>query len=266
MPSSVRIVDTSGRIGSAAARNAGMAHALAEFIAFLDDDDVWFPTHLADALRCLDEHPEADIYASSGLVLDSKGSGRIEPAVLIAQRKVADYYFEPAVWHSRSRRILTPTIVFRASLSDHHMDVDLKVDEDTWWLLMAEKTRGARLIQSSHIGVAVQASTARSGGRWDQRFGDAWLNRIESVRPGGAAAHLVGVGGREAVRDGDPLRVLSLGRRAIQEQNGLKWLPVTAAQAAAASLVDMWTRFSRRLKFEGQPGSRDIRSLFQPRQ
>jgi glycosyltransferase involved in cell wall biosynthesis len=46
--------------GAAAARNAALAAAHGELIAFLDADDVWLPGKLAAQVRLLDEHPEAD--------------------------------------------------------------------------------------------------------------------------------------------------------------------------------------------------------------
>jgi glycosyltransferase involved in cell wall biosynthesis len=44
--------------GLPAARNAGLAVARSELIAFLDDDDVLPPTKLGTQVRYLDEHPE----------------------------------------------------------------------------------------------------------------------------------------------------------------------------------------------------------------
>ena len=46
------------RPGAAAARNAGISAATGEYLAFLDDDDLWLPTHLAPKLAMLQARPE----------------------------------------------------------------------------------------------------------------------------------------------------------------------------------------------------------------
>lgn len=232
----VRVVRTTGRVGAAQARNLGMQAARGSFIAFLDDDDVWLPGHLESAYRTLTQRPDAAIYASRGLVVDEAGSGRIEPAVLVGDRGVAEYFFEPATWWSRSRRILTPTLVFRSALRTHLMESHRASNEDTWWLLTAERELGARLVQSAHVGVLVHASTDRMTAR---QSGDLarWLADIEALRPGAAAAELLRVRGRPAARDGDPRAVIRLGRDIAARPRGWRWWPVVGAHAAAATAV-----------------------------
>lgn len=46
------------RPGASAARNAALAAATAEFVAFLDDDDVWLPGHIRPQLALLQARPE----------------------------------------------------------------------------------------------------------------------------------------------------------------------------------------------------------------
>lgn len=47
----IRLVRHGQSLGPAAARNTGIWHARGRFLAFLDDDDAWAPTRLANALR-----------------------------------------------------------------------------------------------------------------------------------------------------------------------------------------------------------------------
>lgn len=51
--------------GVSAARNAGVAQAHAEYIAFLDADDWWEPTYLERMAHLIEDYPEAGLYASN---------------------------------------------------------------------------------------------------------------------------------------------------------------------------------------------------------
>jgi len=44
--------------GMSATRNLGLRHALGDYVAFIDADDVWMPSKLADQVAILDAHPE----------------------------------------------------------------------------------------------------------------------------------------------------------------------------------------------------------------
>jgi teichuronic acid biosynthesis glycosyltransferase TuaG len=54
------IIDLPVNSGTAAARNAGIRRARGQFIAFLDDDDIWLPDKLAIQRRYMAEHPQCD--------------------------------------------------------------------------------------------------------------------------------------------------------------------------------------------------------------
>jgi glycosyltransferase involved in cell wall biosynthesis len=53
-----RLLHTAGAQGASAGRNVGMAAATGDYIAFLDDDDVWLPDNVSAQLAVLEAHPE----------------------------------------------------------------------------------------------------------------------------------------------------------------------------------------------------------------
>src|SRR5690348_16573305 len=63
---SVRYVRHPVNRGQAAARNEGARHASTDFLAFLDQDDLWEPTFLEETHAALIRNPEAAIVHTDG--------------------------------------------------------------------------------------------------------------------------------------------------------------------------------------------------------
>ena len=60
--------------GLAGARNTGVRAARGAYIAFLDDDDEYLPTKLAQQVPALDEHPEYGVVYSDVYLCDAAGN------------------------------------------------------------------------------------------------------------------------------------------------------------------------------------------------
>ena len=63
--------------GQSSARNMGVAHAKSDLIAFLDQDDIWYPTHVAELSRPFEQDERAGVVYSNVDEIDDAGDLRI---------------------------------------------------------------------------------------------------------------------------------------------------------------------------------------------
>jgi glycosyltransferase involved in cell wall biosynthesis len=122
--------------GVAAARNAGMRVARGEYIAFLDDDDLWEPQKLAQQIPLLEIDPLVGLVSSDMVFFDEEG---IHPGTYW------DGFIPPATitpWTLLKGSFLSvPTIVIRQSCLAQvgYFDENLQVCEDyDLWLRIVE--------------------------------------------------------------------------------------------------------------------------------
>jgi len=58
--------------GQSYARNVGLKHAMGDFVAFLDSDDIWKPEKLEKQLAVVRAHPDADIVHGDEEIIDEQ--------------------------------------------------------------------------------------------------------------------------------------------------------------------------------------------------
>ncbi len=228
------LLETSGRLGPSYARNLGLGSVVGRYVAFLDDDDIWLPGHLQNAVRTFEEWPQVDVYCSRAVIISECRAARVEPVDMMGDRTAMGYLFGRSIWRSRNRRIPALTIVFREGLATHLFDEQLSNDEDTWWLLTAEKHRGARVKQENSVAGIVIASPTRSSLRESQRDQAAWARRLDSLHPGAGGVHLVGRLGRFAARNGEVDTVLKMAALSRNVHRGWTWMPVVLVELLVA--------------------------------
>jgi glycosyltransferase involved in cell wall biosynthesis len=68
----IRLIHTVG-VGQSAARNAGAQIASGDYLAFLDQDDVWLDGHVVSMAECLDADPSSSMVYSDVNTIDEQG-------------------------------------------------------------------------------------------------------------------------------------------------------------------------------------------------
>lgn len=117
--------------GLSSARNYGIRKAKGDYIAFLDDDDVWKNNKLEVQFKILDQNPSIDCVHSAASVINEKGeeTGKTIGASEAKAYKRSGYVFWNAlgVWVVKSP---TPLIRKKVFTKDLLFDETIKVGED----------------------------------------------------------------------------------------------------------------------------------------
>ncbi len=80
----IKVIRLEGR-GVSHARNAGMAHASGEYIAFLDADDIWFPGKITAQVRYFESHPDVGCVFGRFKRWEANEAGKFEPAAQLLE-------------------------------------------------------------------------------------------------------------------------------------------------------------------------------------
>lgn len=130
-----RIIHTENK-GVSSARNTGVQVATGEFVIMVDADDVLAPCFLADMLRCVNEHPECNIY-SSGFSVVTEGQTdslhfekEMVPCVYTAKKAIS-------LFQSRTVKFLLPTLMLRLSFLKKYsiqFDETVRYSEDVQYI------------------------------------------------------------------------------------------------------------------------------------
>lgn len=95
--SACKILDLERNVGLAGARNAGIQAARGQFIALLDDDDIWYPHKLEVQRKYMEEHPECALVHSAVTAFFSDKPDQLwvwcEPGNMTLAKSLTDKYW-----------------------------------------------------------------------------------------------------------------------------------------------------------------------------
>lgn len=137
-------------------RNFGLEKATGNFIAPLDDDDCWFPTHVERCVNIFNEKPEI------GLIYGQYVSAGVNPEKTskIAGRGLDNGFQHSTICHS--------TVVYRAHYKDVPYEVSSKGASDRWlWTTLYKK--GVELYYDPFVHAIRYSNGGQHG--YEERYG-----------------------------------------------------------------------------------------------
>jgi glycosyltransferase involved in cell wall biosynthesis len=162
--SRIRLLRRESRGGVSAARNAGMALARGEWLAFLDSDDLWLPEKLAHQMAYLSAHP-AQLWCQTEETWMRRGVRLKQPPT---HRKIGGRIF----FQSLERCMVSPSaVILHRRLIEKHGGFDEMLpaaeDYDLW----------LRLSWRHELGLEPAPLVIKRGGHADQLSGQWGLDR-----------------------------------------------------------------------------------------
>lgn len=201
----VRVIALTSSVGGSDARNIGVANAHTEWIAFLDDDDEWFPTkiekQLAVALSMADEFP----VISCRLRVKNPRFEAIWPRRVIGDEPVSEYLFCQHGLFAGEGQFQTSAILTRkALLSKVPFTPGIRRHQDTEWYLRVAELPGVKFhVVPEVLSIYYCDNRAAITGMNNWESSLQWLRaQRQRMTPKAYAGFIAGQLSREAAREG----------------------------------------------------------------
>jgi glycosyltransferase involved in cell wall biosynthesis len=177
----LRVKALPASIGCPAARNMGVAESQSRWIAFLDDDDEWFPEKLAIQLQTAEQSLNPNPIVSCRFIARNEEGDLLWPRRTPAVNEpISEYVFCQRGLRGGEGLVLPSTfLVSRDLLLRVPFRADLPRHNDVDWLLRATSASGANVLFVSHPEPLaiwnMDTNRARISNTADLRYSLCWI-------------------------------------------------------------------------------------------
>ena len=177
----VRVVALAARVGGSDARNLGVEAAQGEWIAFLDDDDEWFPAKLQAQIEAVGRSSAPILIGTCRMIARTPGKDYVWPRRMPAvDEQIGEYVLARRSLTRGEGYIQTSTFFVRRSLMlAQPFKSDQLKHQDTEWVLRLGRLPGAEVVFADQVlaihNIEESRPTVSNKSNW--QYSLAWLRR-----------------------------------------------------------------------------------------